>query len=342
MEGTQRGREDDLTHLGSDLEAHHVQRGRELGVEVQSEVAECRQAEQRHFDGVEQLDDGDGDRVVEHAAQADAQEHHGSAEQQSVAHADLLHDDRDHAHHCGLKEDLETVQGAVGGVADFFSGEEVGVVGREHLLIEHSVEGVGQQHEDDEHPQGRHLENGDHFLEGRVGGGCVRVGFLLELFLLLGRDPEGVHEEHAKAECGADPEVDQRVDVEQEAGAQRHDGVTEGAPSTGLAIFETEFTGVAFGDGLEQGAAGHEAGRQNDGADECADPAGGATGEDHRGVNELDEWANAGGDYRDYDDELALDAELILNHAVRKHDDQGGQRVDGVDGADFSIGQSNA
>ena len=40
VEGTQRGREDDLTHLGSDLEAHHVQRGRELGVEVQSEVAE--------------------------------------------------------------------------------------------------------------------------------------------------------------------------------------------------------------------------------------------------------------------------------------------------------------
>ena len=109
-----------------------------------------------------------------------------------------------------------------------------------------------------------------------------------------------------------------------------------------MAIFETEFTGVAFGDGLEQGAAGHEAGRQNDGADECADPAGGAAGEDHRGVNELDEWANAGGDYRDYDDELALDAELILNHAVHKHDDQGGQRVDGVDGADFSIGQSNA
>ncbi len=54
--------------------------------------------------------------------------------------------------HFGLKEDLETVQGAVGGVADFFSGED-GVVGREHLLIEHGVEGVGQQHEDDEHPR---------------------------------------------------------------------------------------------------------------------------------------------------------------------------------------------
>ena len=88
---------------------------------------------------------------------ADAQEHHGCAEQQGVAHADLLHDDRDDAHHGGLEEHLEGVQGAVGGVADFGGREEGGVVVREHLLIEHGVEGVGEQHEDDEHPQSRHL-----------------------------------------------------------------------------------------------------------------------------------------------------------------------------------------
>ena len=107
-------------------------------------------------------------------------------------------------------------------------GEEGGVVGREHLLIEHGVEGVGQQHEDDEHPQGRHLENGDHFLEGRVGGGRVRISFLLELFLLLGRNPESVDAAACRGRrCGADPEVQQRVDIEQEARTQRHDGVAE-------------------------------------------------------------------------------------------------------------------
>ncbi len=118
--------------LGSDLEAHHVQRGRELGVEVQSEVAECRQAEQRHFDGVEQLDDGDGDRVVEHAAQADAQNITVAPSSRALrtpiffmmirTTPIIIADSKE--------EDLETVQGAVGGVADFFSGEEVGVVGQ--------------------------------------------------------------------------------------------------------------------------------------------------------------------------------------------------------------------
>ncbi len=82
----------------------------------------------------------------------------------------------------------------------------------------------------------------------------VRIGFLLELFLLLGRNPEQVDEQHADAAGGADPEVDHRADVEQEAGAQGHDGVAEGTPGTGLAVFEVELTGVAFGDSLEQGA----------------------------------------------------------------------------------------
>ena len=213
MQSTHRGGENHLADLGSDLETNHVQGGRQLRVEVQGEVTERRQAEQRYLDGVEQLDDGDGDRVMEHAAQTDTGEHHGGAEQQGVTHADLLHDDRDDAHHGGLKEHLEGVQGTVGGVADFSGREQGGVVVREHLLIEHGVEGVGEQHEDDEHPQSRHLQDGDHFLEGRVGRSRVRISFLLELFLLLGRDPEGVHEEHAKAECGADPEVDQRVEL---------------------------------------------------------------------------------------------------------------------------------
>ena len=227
MQGAHRGGEDHLADLGSDLEAHHVQGCRQLGVEVQGEVAECRQAEQRNLDGVEQLDDGDADRIVEHAAQADAQEHHGCTEQQGVAHADLLHDDRNDTHHGGLEEHLEGVQGAVGGVADFSGGEEGSVVVREHLLIEHGVEGVGEQHENDEHPQGRHLQNGNHFLEGRVGRSRVRISFLLELFLLLGRNPESVDAQHAEAADGADPEVQQRVDIEQEACTQRHDGVAE-------------------------------------------------------------------------------------------------------------------
>ncbi len=43
-------------------------------------ITEHRQAEQRYLDGVEQLDDGDGDRVMEHAAQTDTGERHGGAE----------------------------------------------------------------------------------------------------------------------------------------------------------------------------------------------------------------------------------------------------------------------
>ena len=76
---------------------------------------------------------------------------------------------------------------------------------------------------------------------------------------MLGRNPESVDAQHAKAADGADPEVQQRVDVEQETCAQCHDGVAEGAPSAGLAIFEAELTGIAFGERFEQGAAGHEA-----------------------------------------------------------------------------------
>ena len=154
---------------------------------------------------------------MEHAAQADTQEHHGCTKQQGVTHADLLHDDRDDTHHGGLEEHLEGVQGAVGGVADFSGGEEGSVVVREHLLVEYGVEGVGEQHEDDEHPQGRHLQNGDHLFEGWIGWGRVRIGFLPELFLLLGRNPESVDAQHAKAADRADPEVQQWVDVEQEA-----------------------------------------------------------------------------------------------------------------------------
>ena len=208
---------------------------------------------------MEQFDDGDTDRIVEHAAQADTQEHHGCAEQQGVTNADLLHDNRNDAHHGGLEEHLEGVQGAVGGVADFGGWEEGSVVVREHLLVEHGVEGVGEQHEDDEHPQSRHLQNGDHLFEGWVGWSRVRIGFFPELFLLLGRNPESVDAQHAKAADGADPEVQQRVDIEQETCAQCHDGVAEGAPSAGLAVFEAELTGVAFGERFEQGTAGHEA-----------------------------------------------------------------------------------
>ena len=331
MQSTHRGGENHLADLGSDLETNHVQGGRQLRVEVQGEVTERRQAEQRYLDGVEQLDDGDGDRVMEHTAQTDTGEHHGGAEQQGVTHADLLHDDRDDAHHGGLKEHLEGVQGAVGGVADFGGREQGGVVVREHLLIEHGVEGVGEQHEDDEHPQGRHLQDGDHFLEGRVGRSRVRIGLLLEFFLLLGRNPEGVDAQHAEAADGTNPEVQHRVDVEQEACAQRHDGVAEGAPGSGLAVFETEFTGVAFGDGFEQGAAGHETRGQHDGADKHADEAGGAAGGQHRCVHELHERANACSDRGDEDHELTLNAQLVLNGAVNEHDDQGGQGVDGVD-----------
>ncbi len=72
MQSTHRGGENHLADLGSDLETNHVQGGRQLRVEVQGEVTERRQAEQRNLDGVEQLDDGDTDRIVEHAAQADA------------------------------------------------------------------------------------------------------------------------------------------------------------------------------------------------------------------------------------------------------------------------------
>ena len=43
---------------------------------------------------------------MEHAAQTDTGEHHGGAEQQG-SYADLLHDDRDDAHHSGPREHLE-------------------------------------------------------------------------------------------------------------------------------------------------------------------------------------------------------------------------------------------
>ena len=165
MEHAERGGEDDLADLRGDLEADHVQGGRKLRVEVQGEVAEGRQAEQRHFDGVEHLDNRDHDRVVEDAAQADAQEHDGAAEQECVAHADLAHDDRHDAHHGRFAEHLHRVEDAVDGVAGRFGGEERGVVGGEHLLVEHGVERVGEQHEHDEHPQGRHAQHLDHLFE---------------------------------------------------------------------------------------------------------------------------------------------------------------------------------
>ena len=230
VQRAQRSGEDHLTDLGCNLEAHHVQGRGQLRVEVQGEVAERRQAEQRHLDGVEQLDDGHGDGIVEHAAQADAQEHHRGAQQQRVAHADLAHDDRHDTHHGRLEEHLERIERAVCRVADFRGGEQGSVIVREHLLVEHGVEGVGQQHEYDEHPQGRHLEDGDHFLERWVGRSGIRVGFLAQLILLLGRNPEQVDAQHTHTEQRADPEVEHRVDVEQEAGAQGDNRVAEGAP----------------------------------------------------------------------------------------------------------------
>ena len=62
----------------------------------------------------------------------------------------------------------------------------------------------------------------------------------------------------------------------------------------------------------------------------------------HRGVHELDERADACCDGGDENHELTLDAELVLNGAVGEHDDQGGQRVDGVDLALLGGGHAQA
>ena len=74
----------------------------------------------------------------------------------------------------------------------------------------------------------------------------------MDLFALLIRDPEGVDQQHAQAEDGAQPEVDHGVYIEDEAGDQCHYGVAEGAPGTGLSVFEAELAGVTFGDGFNQ------------------------------------------------------------------------------------------
>ena len=103
------------------------------------------------------------------------------------------------------------------------------------------------------------------------------------------------------------------------------------SPSSGLAVFEAELAGVAFGECLEQGAAGHETCGQHDGADEHADETGGAAGCQHRGIHELHERADERCDGGDEDHELTLDAQLVLDGAVGEHDDQGCQGVDGVD-----------
>ncbi|MPM67855.1 hypothetical protein SDC9_114780 [bioreactor metagenome] len=331
----ERLRQDHIADLGRDLETDHVQGGRQGRIEVQGEVPEDRQDEQRNLERVQHLDCGDGDRVAQNCATEDAQGHDGHAHQQRVADADLAHDDRDDTHHRGLAEDLRGVEDAVDLLAAFLGFEQPGVEIGEHLLIEDRVEGPGEDDEDDDEPQRLHPEQAGHFPDAGLGG-LHRAGFVV-----VGRAglPEELDQQQGDAENRAHDEVQVRVGGEQEAGHQRDHRVTERAPHAGLAVFEVETAAHALGECFQQANTSHEAGRQDDRAQDHAE---------HELVlqqwlvDEDDERRNTGGDDADENGQVTLETQPILDGAVEEHQDERHERVHRIHGADLATIQPRA
>ena len=77
------------------------------------EVAEDSEDEERRFRCVQELDDGDTERIRDEATAADADNHDGTAEKDGFANADAAHEDRHEAHHEEFEEDFDGVEHAV-------------------------------------------------------------------------------------------------------------------------------------------------------------------------------------------------------------------------------------
>ncbi|MDU0967647.1 MAG: hypothetical protein E7A79_00930 [Actinomycetaceae bacterium] len=222
-------------------------------------------------------------------------------------------------------------------------GVEVG----EHLLVEHRVERPRAKHQDDEHPDHRQREQVSHFLEARrrrllgdLGlGGAERLGEGVRRLRERAGLPQGDDEEVRQRKDRPHPEVDRRVNREEEPRDEGDHGVTERPPGARLPVFVSTAAAVALGDGLEQAAARDEAGRQHDRADDRAEEE---VGLEEGPVDPHDERADETPDRRAERDEVPLDAQAVLDRPVEQHDDEGGRGVDRIDRPDLAAAEPQA
>ena len=284
---------------------------------------------------MQELDDGDTERIRDEATATDADNHDGAAEKDGLANADATHEDWHETHHEEFEEDFDGVEHAVSLLACLRRREEAREELREHLLVKDRVERPAHDDEDDHLPDLDELEHADDLAERR------RLAFLeaLRLDLVLCRERSIVLRRHRDQDdelhcrhSGARPENQVRVHREEEACAERCHGIAERAPGSGLAVLKGVAAAQALRDRLEDRASREERHREVDRTDDSADVE--VRGE-HRHVDPGEERADE--DLADGEElqHRLLHAELILQGAVDEHQDERDRAAEGIDRADL-------